>query len=173
MILNVSKIKTQALLLFCKDLILTYKNNKEISIDRDNYKLNNEINKITDEILRELIRLVGDNEYYLKNKSNYRIKAVLQGYNFINEELSKNLKKDDVINPAMLYFSFLTLWFKELDKESRSKEFIYFTIYPYSKIYDKMFIEIKDKKFRAINIKMIELAEKIIRNYDLLSLKQI
>ena len=66
----------------------------------------------------------------------------------------------------MLYFSLLAVWFKELNKESRSKEYIYFLLYPYSQVYDKLLIEIKNKEFRALNIKMIELAENVIYKFD-------
>ena len=66
----------------------------------------------------------------------------------------------------MLYFSLLALWFKELNKESRSKEYIYFILYPYSNVYDKLLVEMKNKEFKALNIKMIELAEKIIYKFD-------
>ena len=71
----------------------------------------------------------------------------------------------------MLYFSLLALWFKELNKESKSKEYIYFILYPYSNVYDKLLVEIKDKEFKLLNIKMIELAEKVIYNFDKYSFK--
>ena len=66
----------------------------------------------------------------------------------------------------MLYFSMLTLWFKELEKESNSKEFIYFLLYPYGTVYDKLLIGIKNVEYKNMSIKMIELAEKIIYKYD-------
>jgi hypothetical protein len=65
-----------------------------------------------------------------------------------------------------LYFALLALWFKELNKESRSKEYIYFIIYPYSHAYDKLLVEMKNKEYKALNIKMIELAEKVIFRFD-------
>ena len=66
----------------------------------------------------------------------------------------------------MLYFSLLNLWFKELEKENKSKEFIYFLLYPYENVYDKLLIGIKNIEYKAMNIKMIELAEKIVYKYE-------
>jgi hypothetical protein len=66
----------------------------------------------------------------------------------------------------MLYFSLLAVWFKELNKESRSKEYIYFILYPYANVYDKLLVEIKNKEFKVLNIKMLELAEEIIYKFD-------
>ena len=66
----------------------------------------------------------------------------------------------------MLYFSLLAVWFKELNKESKSKEYIYFTIFTYGKVYDEFLVNIKDENFKKINISMILLAEKIIYKFD-------
>jgi hypothetical protein len=107
----------------------------------------------------------------MKNRNHYRIKAVLKAYNFINKELDKELKKGKVFNPSMLYFSLLAVWFKELNKEENSKQYIYFTIYPYANVYDKLLINIKDEKFKLINIAMLEIAEKVILKLDKISFK--
>ena len=166
MILNVSKIKTERLLLFCKDLILSYKDR----VDVNDYGMDKEViekfNNIGNDMLKQILNVTFPQNYYLQNRKHYRIKAVLDGYNFINDEISKNLKENEAFNPSMLYFSLLAVWFKELNKESRSKEYIYFLLYPYSQVYDKLLVEIKDKDFRKLNIKMIELAEKIIYKFD-------
>jgi len=131
MILNLSKIKTESLLLFCKDLILSYKDKEDIQ----NYGIDKEVienfNKIGNDMLKQIMNITLPNDYYLKNRKHYRIKAILDGYNFINEEISKSLKEGDSFNPSMLYFSLLAVWFKELNKESRSKEYIYFILYIY------------------------------------------
>ncbi|AXX88724.1 hypothetical protein CKA55_10135 [Arcobacter suis] len=166
MILNLSKIKTESLLLFCKDLILSYKDKKEI----EKYVMDKEIiekfNNIGSDMLKQISNVTYPQNYYLENRKHYRVKVVLDGYNFINNEISKNLKQNEEFNPSMLYFSLLALWFKELNKESKSKEYIYFILYPYSNVYDKLLVEIKDKDFKILNIKMIELAEKVIYNFD-------
>lgn len=166
MILNVSKIKTESLLLFCKDLILSYKD----KVDVNNYDVDKEVlvnfNNIGNDMLKQISNVTFPSNYYLQNKKHYRIKAVLEGYSFIHNEISKNMKENEPFNPSMLYFSLLALWFKELNKESRSKEYIYFIIYPYSQVYDKLLIEIKNKEFRNLNIKMIELAESVIFKFD-------
>ena len=170
MILNLSKIKTEALLLFCKDLISSYKDKDEklfdINEDIDKY-----INDISNDMYKQMQNCTFPNEHYMKNRNHYRIKAVLEAYNFINKELTKELKDGKVFNPAMLYFSLLAVWFKELDKESRSKEYIYFTIYPYSNVYDKLLVNIKNEEFKALNIAMIELAEKVIYKLDKVSFR--
>ena len=166
MILNVSKIKTESLLLFCKDLIISYKDR----VDVNDYGMDKEViekfNNIGNDMLKQILNVTFPQNYYLQNRKHYRIKAILDGYNFINVEISKNLKENEAFNPSMLYFSLLAVWFKELNKESRSKEYIYFLLYPYSQVYDKLLIEIKNKEFRALNIKMIELAENVIYKFD-------
>ena len=166
MILNVSKIKTESLLLFCKDLILSYKDQSDI----EKYLMDKEViekfNNIGNDMLKQISNITYPENYYLENRKHYRIKVVLDGYNFINNEISKNLKQNEEFNPSMLYFSLLALWFKELNKESKSKEYIYFILFPYANVYDKFLVEIKDKDFKLLNIKMIELAEKVIYKFD-------
>lgn len=170
MILNLSKIKTEALLLFCKDLIASYKGKEEKIFDISN-EINDYINEISDGMYKQMNNCTFPNDYYMKNIKHYRVKAVLKAYNFINSEIEKEFKDGKLFNPAMLYFSLLAVWFKELDKESKSKEYIYFTIYPYSNVYDKLLVNIKDEKFKRLNISMIEIAEKIIYKLDRVSFK--
>ncbi|WP_321313845.1 hypothetical protein [Halarcobacter sp.] len=170
MILNLSQIKTEALLLFCKDLIESYKDKNDIEFNIDN-EINEYINKTSNEIFKQLQIVTFSNDYYIKNRNHYRIKAVLNAYNFINKEITKELKKGKVFNPSMLYFSLLAVWFKELGKESKSKQYIYFTIYPYSLVYDKLLINIKDEKFKLMNIAMLEIAEKVVLKLDKISFK--
>ena len=166
MILNLSKIKTESLLLFCRDLILSYKDKDDI----EKYIMDKEViekfNNIGNDMLTQISNVTLPSNYYIQNRKHYRIKGILDGYNFINNEVSKNLKQNEEFNPSMLYFSLLAVWFKELNKESRSKEYIYFIIYPYANAYDNFLVEIKDKEFKQLNIKMIELAEKIIYKFD-------
>ena len=166
MILNLSKIKTESLLLFCRDLILSYKDKDDI----EKYIMDKEViekfNNIGNDMLKQISNITFPSSYYMQNRKHYRIKAILDGYNFINNEISKSLKQNEEFNPSMLYFSLLAMWFKELNKESKSKEYIYFIIFPYANVYDNFLIEIKDKDFRLLNIKMIELAEKIIYKFD-------
>ena len=174
MILNLSKIKTEALLLFCKDLIASYIDKEDKLFDVDE-ETNNYIDEISNAMYKQMKNVTFPNDYYIENSKHYRIKAVLKAYNFINKELTKEFEQNEntgkVFNPAMLYFSLLAVWFKELDKESKSKEYIYFTIYPYSNIYDKLLVNIKDEEFKKLNISMIEIAEKIIYKLDRVSFK--
>lgn len=170
MILNLSKIKTEALLLFCKDLILSYKDSQDELFDVDE-KTKSYINEITDDFLKNIENVTFPSEYYIQNAKHYRIKAVLNAYNFINSEISKHLKEGMPFNPAMLYFSMLAVWFMELNKEPKSKEYIYFIIYPFANVYDKLLVNIKEEKFKAVNISMIETAEKVVYALDRHSLR--
>jgi len=166
MILNLSKIKTESLLLFCKDLILSYKDKEDVQtygVDKD---VITKFNSIGDDMLKQISKLTYSNEYYMSNRKHYKVKAILDAYNFINAEISKALEKEQSFNPSMLYFSLLAVWFKELNKEPRSKEYIYFTIYPYSNVYDEFLVGIKNDEFKKLNIAMIEIAEKIIYRFD-------
>lgn len=161
MILNISKIKTEALLLFCKDIILSYQNSQELIFDI-NTQTYEYMNGITEDILKQLNNVTKPHEYYLNNRTNSRVKAVLLSYEYLNKALSKELQDGKAFNPSMLYFSILATWFAELQKESKSKEYIYFIIYPYANVYDKFLVNIKDEKFKKLNIEMITIAEKIV-----------
>lgn len=168
MILNISKIKTEALLLFCRDLINTYKDIKPKS--KADLELYYEFELINSEILKQFSNILYEPKYYMENQKSFRVRAILKCYNFISKELEKNLKESEEFNPSLLYFSLLALWFKELNKEPTSKEFIFFTLYPYSAIYDKFLIKMSDIEYKIMNIKMIDLSEKIVEKYDRLVL---
>jgi len=161
MILNTSKIKTEALLLFCKDIILSYQQKEDASFNV-NEEVKEYVNSVTEDILKQLNLCTKPNEFYLKQKNNSRVKAILASYNFINKNVSKELENRKTFNPSMLYLSLMATWFAELGMESKSKEFIYFSMYPYADIYDKLLINIKDTHFKALNISMIDTAETII-----------
>lgn len=166
MILNISKVKTESLLLFCKDLILSYKDRVDVetySIDKD---IAQEFNDIGNDMLKHILNTTYPQNYYIQNRKHFRVKAVIEAYKFLNNEISKNLTKNEPFNPSMLYFSLLAMWFKELNKESTSKEYIYFILYPYFQVYDKFLVNMKNAEFKKLNIKMIELAEKVIYNFD-------
>jgi hypothetical protein len=171
MILNLSKIKTEALLLFCKDLINSYKDKEDLKSYGVDKEIITNFNNIGNDMLKEILKVTYEDNFYLSNRKHYKIKAILDAYNFINQEISKLLKQGDAFNPSMLYFSMLAVWFKELNKESRSKEYIYFLLYPYGHVYDKLLDEIKNEDFKKLNIKMIELAEKIVYRLDAYSFR--
>ncbi len=177
MILNLSKIKTESLLLFCKDLINSYKDKEDLEnygVDEEVIKNFNNIgndmiknfNNIGNDMIKEILKVTQEDKFYLNNRKHYKVNAILDAYNFINLEVSKQLKEGEPFNPSMLYFSMLAVWFKELNKESKSKEYIYFLLYPYGHVYDKLLVEIKNEEFKKLNIKMIELAEKIVYQLD-------
>ena len=106
MILNVSKTKTESLLLFCKDLILSYKDRVDVNdygIDKDVIE---KFNNIGNDMLKQILNVTFPQNYYLQNRKHYRIKAVLDGYNFINDEISKNLKEQSI---SALFYIILSI----------------------------------------------------------------
>ncbi len=76
--------------------------------------------------------------------------------------VTKHLQKDPRFNHSMLLFAMLTTWFKELGYENKSKEFIFFSIYPYSEIFDILLLNIKNLEYKKLNITMIQIAEDVI-----------
>lgn len=165
MIINTSKIKTEALLLFCKDIIISYQNTNNDVFDV-NSELKEFIEKNTNEILRELNKVTKTHDFYLRQRNSVYTKAILLSYEYLNKSLNKYLENGKAFNPSMLYFSLLATWFAELQKESRTKEYIYFILYPYSIIYDKMLLNIENAEFKALNISMITIAEKVVLGFD-------
>jgi hypothetical protein len=165
MILNISAIKTEALLLFCRDLIQTYSNSNQkiYSIDEDIVKyIDTKISELA-EVLNKIVQPI---EYYIQNSNVIRIKYIIKSYKYINNSLEKLMKKNQPFNPAMLCIALLTTWFKELHHQNNSKEFLYFSLYPYSEIYDKLLLDIKSQEFKLLNIAMIDIAESIIIKYN-------
>jgi len=158
MVINKSSVKTEALLLFCRDMISSYESNSD-----DLFSVEDDLKLYIKEHIQDLKKainiVVKPSEYYIRNIRVSRIKMIVHYYNNINKMISQSLDKDPSFNPAMLCFSLLATWFKELEYETKSKEFIYFSIYPYGEIYDKLIIQIKNKEYKILNIKMIEISE--------------
>ena len=71
MILNLSKIKTESLLLFCRDLILSYKDKEDININGVDKELIQKFNKISDEMLTQINYVTRSSDYYIKNNPIY------------------------------------------------------------------------------------------------------
>lgn len=170
MILNISKIKTEALLLFCKDLITTYKDNKK-QFFPNNQDLEVYMKKVSEEILEQINNVTLPYAMYINNSKNFKIKAILNAYNYLNKEISKELENGKVFNPSMLYLSMLTVWFKELKKESKSKEYIFFLLYTYTKVYDELLLNVNNDELKVLNIEMLNLSEKVILKFDKASIK--
>lgn len=165
MIINTSKIKTEALLLFCKDIIISYQNTNN-DVFNVNSELKEFIEKNTNEILRELNKVTKTHDFYLRQRNSVYTKAILLSYEYLNKSLNKYLENGKAFNPSMLYFSLLATWFAELQKESRTKEYIYFILYPYAIVYDKMLLNIENAEYKALNISMITIAEKVVLGLD-------
>lgn len=108
MILNTSKIKTEALLLFCKDIILSYQ-----EANQDLFDINSEvkefIQKNTQEILRELNKVTKPNDFYWAKREHAYVKAVLRSYEYLNKTLNQQLEKGKPLTLRCFVFHFLHL----------------------------------------------------------------
>jgi len=158
MIINLSSVKTEALLLFCRDLIESYENNTD-----NIYDISNDTKEFVSSTINDLKKAINvvlqDNSYYIKNSNVTRIKIIISFYNQINQLISKYLAKNSEFNPSMLCFSLLATWFKELEHQEHSKEYLYFTLYPYGEIFDTLIVKQQDSKYKNLNINMIQIAE--------------
>ena len=169
MVINISSVKSEALLLFCRDLIDSYKNNDD-NIFSTNKSFKLFVNNHIEDLQKAINVVLQPNEYYIRNIRVARIKVIIKFYNVINELISKHLENNKNFNPAMLCFALLATWFKELDHETTSKEFLYFGLYPYGEIYDNFIINIKNKEYKMLNIKMIQIAEETMLNLNKLGI---
>lgn len=161
MIINSSKVKTEALLLFCRDLIDSYKDNQNEIFDLS-CEIKNFVKIRISQLYKAINNTVQDIDYYLRNKQVSRIYMILKTYEYINKSITKLMKKNMKFNPTMLCFALLSTWFAELGKEHDSKEFLFFTIYPYTEIYDKLLLNINDTEYKNLNISMINVAESAV-----------
>ena len=101
-------------------------------------------------------------DYYIRNKKVSRILMILKTYEFINKNISKQFKSGTKFNPSMLCFSLLSTWFAELSILEDEIEFLYFSRYPYTEIYDVLLLNIENKEYRDLNIAMLHIAENTI-----------
>ncbi|MEA2049757.1 MAG: hypothetical protein U9O56_03400 [Campylobacterota bacterium] len=159
MVINSSKVKTEALLLICRDLITSYKQTEDDIFDIDK-QTKDFIQKRIDDLLVAINLATHPLEYYNRNSKISTISMVIKTYHFIKNNLSKQFKDGDKFNPSMLCFSLLSTWFAELEITFENKELIYFSIYPYSEIYDKLLLNINNDAYKELNINMINIAEK-------------
>ena len=161
MIINSSKVKTEALLLFCRDLINSYKDSADETFD-----VPKDITEFIENRIMQLSKAINTSvqsiDYYIRNKRVSRIAIILKTYEYINKSITKILSKNARFNPAMLCFTLLSTWFAELGHEIKSKEFLFFTIYPYGEIYDKLLLSVNDIEYKSLNITMLNISEKII-----------
>jgi len=161
MIINSTKVKTEALLLFARDLIDSYAHNDDELFDIVP-EIKDFINIRTTQLQKAINNSVQPIDYYLRNKRVSRITIILKCYEYINKNITKLLKDNTKFNPSMLCFALLSTWFAELGKEKGTKEFLYFTIYPYSEIYDKLLLDVENSDYKNVNISMLEIAENTI-----------
>ncbi|MGB5867863.1 MAG: hypothetical protein WBG69_08355 [Arcobacteraceae bacterium] len=161
MIINSSKVKTEALLLFSRDLINSYIDSND-EVFNISLELKEFINTRTSQLQKAINHSVQPIDYYIRNQRVSRIAMILKSYEYINKNITKHLKDNAKFNPSMLCFALLSTWFAELGNENDSKEFLYFTIYPYSEIYDKLLLNIDNLEYKSLNINMLNIAEDTI-----------
>jgi len=161
MIIDMSSVKTEALLLFCRDLINSYKNNTDDIYNIDS-NVKEFINKNIQDLQKAIDVIVQNNDYYIKNIKVSRIKIIVSFYNMINKTITNYLQNSTRFNPAMLCFSLLATWFKELEHQGNSKEFLYFNLYPYGDIFDLLIVKTNNKEYKNLNITMVEIAEDVM-----------
>jgi len=161
MIINSSKVKTEALLLFCRDLIDSYKNNQD-----ELFNVSDDLKQFVDERITQLHKAINvcaqPIDYYIRNQRVSRITMILKTYEYINKNITKLLKKDTRFNPTMLCFALLSTWFAELGNEVDSKEFLFFSLYPYGEIYDKLLLNLDNVEYRDLSISMLNVSEATI-----------
>ena len=161
MIINSSKVKSEALLLFCRDLIESYKDSSD-ELFNISYEITTFIATQTTQLQKAINVSIQPKEYYLRNQRVTRIAIILKTYEHINKNISKQLQKGDKFNPAMLCFSLLSTWFAELNIGKEDKEYLYFCLYPYSEIYDKLLLNIDNLEYKNLNLFMLNIAEDTI-----------
>lgn len=161
MIINSSKVKSEALLLFCRELINSYQKS-----DDEIFNISDDIKTFIDNETKQLLRAINvttqPTGYYIRNSTVSRISMILKTYNFINSNITKKLKDGDKFNPSMLCFTLLSTWFAELSVGEGDKEYLYFTLYPYSEIYDKLLLNTDNTDYKKLNISMLSIAEDTI-----------
>ena len=161
MVINISKVKTEALLLFCRDLVDSYDKN-----DSNIFDIEDDIKEFIDERIKGIQKAINiavqPIDYYIRNAQVSRISLIVKTYEYINKTISKRFRDGDMFNPSMLCIALLSTWFAELSACEEDKEFIYFTIYPYSEVYDKLLINIQNNEFKNLNINMLNIAEDTI-----------
>jgi len=165
MVINSSKVKSEALLLFCRDLIDSYKNNSDHIFDISQEMINF-IDEQIDQLNKAINKTIQPIDYYIRNSKVSRISLIINSYNYIDKNISKLLKNGDKFNPTMLCFSLLSTWFAELSIGEKDKEFLYFCLYPYSEIYDKLLLNTNNLEYKNLNIGMLNIAEDTIVKLD-------
>lgn len=161
MIINTSKVKTEALLLFTRDLIDSYTLKEENIFDLS-LEVEEFVTLRISQVRKALDLSLQPIAYYQRNQNVSRIALIIKAYEFIKTDITKSLQKDKQFNPSMLCFTLLSTWFAELGKAVDSKEFLYFNLYPYSEIYDVLLVKMKDKEYKQLNRSMLQIAEQTI-----------
>ena len=164
MVFSPIALKSEALLLFIRDLLETYEDKNNMAFEVDS-SINDFINYHITSLKKGINSFVQENSYYLRNRNISRIKMILHYYRSMEKIVDLHLQKNEKFDPCMLSFGLLAFWFKELGIESKIKELVFFAIYPYGEVYDTLIVENQNEEYKKTNIKMINLAEKIMVNF--------
>lgn len=161
MVFDPISLKSEALLLVCRDIIATYENSSE-NIFQIEEEYRDFVQTHVQNLKKGINAIIQSNDYYIRNQRIVRIKMILKYYELINKNMTKIFEKNNRFNPTMLCFSMLATWFKEFGIEAKSKEFIFFSLYPYGELYDKLIVQMDNEKYKELNIFMIQVSENII-----------
>ncbi|MBD3841170.1 MAG: hypothetical protein IE909_04685 [Campylobacterales bacterium] len=168
MVVHKDKIKSEALLLICKDMIITYKQKEVLQgqmqgVDQQTKEF---VITRTEHFLKAINVCVQPIDYYLRNKRVSRIVMILKSYQYLHDALSKKFSKNQQFNPFMLCIAMISTWFVELEKCNNEKEYLYFERYPYGEIFDGIFVKNQHIEYKKLSIAMVEIAESVITKFD-------
>jgi hypothetical protein len=161
MIINPLKIKSEAILLFCRDIIENYKDTKNTLFSVDP-KVEQYVEQQIDQLYKAINVTCQPIDYYVRNKQVSRIQYIIRSYDYIGKHISKKLDNNTPFNPSMLCFALLCSWFAELSVSQDDKEFLFFSVYPYSEFYDSLLLHSTNPEYKALNISMLQIAEETI-----------
>ncbi len=161
MIINPLKIKSEAILLFCRDIIENYKDQEDTPFAVDP-KIKQYVDQQIDQLYKAINITCQPIDYYIRNQRVSRIQYIIRSYEFIGKCIEKELKHNTPFNPSMLCFALLCSWFAELSIAQDDKEFLYFSLYPYSEFYDTLLLETSNSEYKSLNISMLQIAEQTI-----------
>lgn len=164
MIINISDIKTEALLIFCRDIFASYKDSSLLlEIEPELWGYFQEQNEI---LLSEINAIIQPNSFYIKGSMAYKNRAIIKYYQHLNNITSSFFKTEQPFNPMLFVISLLTYWFVEYGYEKKSKKYLFFHLFPFVELYDKFLYSVNDTNYKIINITTIDISQKIIEKFN-------
>lgn len=164
MIINISDIKTEALLIFCRDIFASYKNSPLVlDITPELWRYFNEQSEL---LLNQINAIIHPNDFYIKGSNAYKNRTIIKYYEHLNSITSSCFKEQQPFNPMLFVISLLTYWFVEYGHEKKSKKYLFFHLFPFVELYDKFLYDVSDTNYKIINITTIDLSQKIIEKFN-------